>query len=268
MGERMTDYTLWLGDCLEEMDRIESGSVDAIICDLPYGTTACSWDVVIPFEPLWKQYKRVIKKRGAVVLFGSEPFSSLLRTSNLEWFKYDWVWDKVRPQNFFNAKLQPLKNIEEIVVFYNSQPTYNPQGTKRIDKIVRNSASKRGLTKNGQAGHNGGRVDEFYCQEFTNYPTQLLRIKAENFTIHPTQKPVALLSYLILTYTNEGETVLDSTCGSGSTLEAAMRTGRHSIGIEKDLGYFQVASDRLARVAAELRGELNHLPMFAEAMAV
>lgn len=262
-------YTLWLGDCLEEMDRIESGSVDAIIADLPYGTTACKWDVILPFEPLWKQYKRVIKKRGAVVLFGSEPFSSLLRTSNLEWYKYDWVWNKVTKGDIMNAKNKPLKQHEIIMVFSsgttaNCSPrkmNYYPQGVTpgtRSNRKNRQEVAYKGLRPS---------YPEEYKYQGANYPSSIIRLSNADRTdvFHPTQKPVALMEYLVLTYTNEGDLVLDNTFGSCSTGEACLRTGRRFAGIEKDAGYFEIGKARMERVAADLRGELNHLPLFAEA---
>lgn len=262
----MSDYQLWLGDCLTEMDRIESGSVDMICADLPYGgVTACKWDVMIPFEPLWAHYKRLIKRAGAVVLFGSEPFSSFLRMSNLDWYKYDWVWDKGLPTGFQMSSSRPLKQHENILIFSQGTTAYTPQLTPRETprKYNRGNAIVGGENYN-HIPHDGK------DRTLTHYhPRTLLRfVNANNSKKeHPTQKPVALLEYLIRTYTNEGELVLDNTMGSGSTGEAALRTGRRFIGIEKDPGYFEIASRRLERVAAELRGELNHLPMF-EGLAV
>lgn len=255
----MADFTLWHGDCLEEMDRIEDGSIDAIIADLPYGTTACAFDVRIPFEPLWKQYKRIIKPRGAVVLFGSEPFSSLLRVSNLGWYKYDWIWEKDKAANILNANRQPLKIQENVAIFSNGQSFYNPQKTpcKPYRHKNRNVLSAN-FGKNSSSYDPNG-----YTYYDSEYPKNVIRF-AKDGTIHPEQKPVKLLEFLIKTYTNEGDTILDNTCGSGSTLEAAMRNNRHSIGIEKDAHYFSVAQQRLARVVAELRGELTHLPMFSQ----
>jgi DNA modification methylase len=263
----MTDYTLWLGNCLEQMDRIEDSSIDAIVCDLPYGRTNCSWDIVIPFEPLWKQYKRVIKRSGAVVLFGSEPFSSLLRLSNLEWYRYDLIWDKLSIGAPGVAKFRPLPSHENISIFSIGSVSYNPQMVQGKPYHGKNTPRKYRYGNNLKLGFRDNGKSEYDGMRF---PLSIISINAQisecNNTnrLHPTQKPVALLSYLIKTYTNEGEIVLDNTCGSGSTLEAAMRTGRHSIGIEKDAHYFGVATQRLERVAAELRGELNHLPLFAE----
>jgi len=243
--------TLMLGDCLELMPQIPSGSVDMILCDLPYGTTACKWDTVIPFEPLWEQYKRVIKKNGAIVLFGSQPFTSKLIMSNADMFTYCWYWLKSRPTGFANAKKQPLRCVEEIVVFYRKPPTYNPQGLVRIDKVCRNSTSCGGDTVRENVAASSGKgsmrtAGKEYVQEFTNYPRQVLDIPHDTDSReHPTQKPVALCEYLIRTYTNEGETVLDNCMGSGTTGVACHNTGRNFIGIEQDPKYFQIAHQRI-----------------------
>lgn len=214
---------LYNGDCLIEMQKVKEKSVDMILCDLPYGTTACSWDSVIPFEPLWKQYKRIIKDNGAIVLFGSEPFSSYLRMSNIQWYKYDWIWKKPKGSGFLNAKNTPLKNHEIASVFYKKRPTYNPQMTE----------GKPYNSKQGRVGEylGGGLNDIFTRNDGERYPVSTIDFNIE-VGYHPTQKPVALLEYLIKTYTNENETVLDNTMGSGSTGVACKNTGRHFIGIE------------------------------------
>ena len=222
---------LWHGDCLEKMDEIPGQYVDMILTDPPYGTTACKWDSVIPLEPMWKCLKRVIKPNGAIVLFGSEPFSSTLRVSNLKDYKYDWVWQK-RPVNFLNAKKQPLRKTERISVF--GGKIYNPQGLiykPRINKRT-NSTETNGL--HGKSNKS----------EYTNYPTDVLEYIGER-GLHPTQKPLKLMEYLIKTYTNEGDMVLDFTMGSGTTGVACKNTGREFIGIEKDEGYFNVAKNRV-----------------------
>jgi site-specific DNA-methyltransferase (adenine-specific) len=250
-------YQLWQGDCLEEMSRIEDGSVDMILADLPYGdVTACEWDKMIPFEPLWTQYKRIIKKRGAVILFGNEPFSSLLRLSNLDWYKYDWVWDKVVPSGMSYARFQPMRQHENILVFGKSSITYNPQMIEREKPI------KEGGKKPSQSApikyfsSMGGKV---YTHKF---PSTIIRfLKVRKGSLHPTQKPVCLLDMLIKTFSNPGELVLDNTCGSGSTLEAAELNGRNSIGIEKDAGYFEIARNRLEQVTKRLSNQ--DLPMFS-----
>lgn len=220
------------GDCLEVMSAIPDGSVDMVLCDLPYGITACKWDSVIPFESLWAHYKRVIKPNGAIVLFGSQPFTSALVMSNLKMFKYCWVWHKKTSANVGAARFQPLKTHEDIAVFSGK---YKPQmvtGKKRM---------KGGLKKSGVAN---GSLPPVYYESDQYYPVSVLDIKTER-GLHPTQKPVALLEYLIKTYTNEGETVLDNCAGSGSTAIAALNTNRQFIGIEKDQGYFDIALKRI-----------------------
>ena len=219
------------GDCLELMKTIPDGSVDMVLTDPPYGTTACKWDSIIPLEPMWEQLKRVIKPNGVIVLFGSEPFSSILRVSNLKQYKYDWVWCK-RPVNFLNAKKQPLRKTERISVFGGS--TYNPQGL--VAKIRLNKRSNSTET-NGKHGLSN-------LSEYTNYPTDVLEFIGER-GLHPTQKPVALMEYLIKTYTNEGETVLDFTMGSGTTGVACKNLNRNFIGIELDETYFKIAKKRI-----------------------
>lgn len=237
------------GDCLEVMREIPDGSVDMVLCDLPYGTTACKWDTVIPFEPLWAHYKRIIKENGAIVLFGAEPFSSALRMSNIKQYKYDWLWEKERPTNFANAKKMPLRNIENISVFYRKPPTYNPQGIIRIDRVIKNSRNVGGETMRENIERSAGkgtlRSGSEYVQHFTKYPKQLLRYAHDKSKLHPTQKPVPLLEYLIKTYTNEGETVLDNCMGSGSTGVACVNTNRNFIGIELDDKYFDIAKKRI-----------------------
>ena len=236
---------LYHGDCLEEMNKIPDGSIDLVLTDPPYGTTACKWDVIIPFEPLWEQYERVIKDSGVIVLFGSEPFSSSLRLSKVELFKYDWVWDKVSVVGFANAKKMPLRNIETVSVFYKSQPTYNPQGLIKIaPKKIKNGRTHKEKSEKGMTAINGGRFKEDYIQEYTNYPKQILTFNREKGS-HPTQKPVALLEYLIKTYTNDGETVLDNCMGSGSTGVACVNTNRKFIGIELDEKYYHISKKRI-----------------------
>lgn len=231
------------------MNRIPDASVDMILCDLPYGTTQCKWDSVIPFSQLWKHYGRIIKPTGAVVLFGSEPFSSALRMSNIRNFKYDWIWEKNKPQGFLNSKKMPLKDHETISVFYKTQPTYNPQGVVKIDKAMKNGGTKNpcGNKQNGdKTSANNSVKNESYTQEFTNYPRQIIQFKnSGNTQLHPTQKPVDLLEYLIRTYTNEGETVLDNCMGSGSTGIAAINTHRNFIGFELESAYYKVAKNRI-----------------------
>ena len=221
-----------------------------ILCDLPYGTTSCKWDTVIPFEPLWEQYNRIIKDNGAIVLFGSEPFSSKLRMSNIKNYKYDWYWYKSNSGNFMQANKMPHKRIETVSVFYLRQPTYNPQKTKNPKGL-----EKRMISTNKSKQKTYGDVNisssQYVNQKGKNYeadkllPTCLLKFANDNKPLHPTQKPVALLEYLIRTYTNEGETVLDNCMGSGSTVVVCVNTNRNFIGIELDDKYFNIACNRL-----------------------
>lgn len=237
--------TIYNGDCLEVMLQL-IGLFDAIIADLPYGTTACSWDTIIPFVPLWDSYRRLIKDNGAVVLFGSQPFTSKLILSNLEWFRVEWIWVKSRPSGHLNAKIKPLTSKEDIVIFAKHTSTYNPQGLVRINKIQHNSLSDsmRG-EGNKTSTVSGGIRFEPYLQEYGNYPDQILKFASTANPVHPTQKPVDLLQYLIRTYTNPGEIVLDNTMGSGTTLVAAQREGRQAVGIELDEDYCKIAVERL-----------------------
>lgn len=231
-------FDLRLGDCLEVMAEIPDGSVDLILCDLPYGTTACKWDSVIPFEPLWEQYRRIAKKNAAIVLTASQPFTTALIASNIRHFKYCWVWEKSRFANQILAKKQPLKTHEDVCVFYGRQPTYNPQGLIEVNRVTKQGAR---ITDNS----GGGVRSTEYRQTHANYPRTVQSFKSAGRTVHPTQKPVALMEYLIRTYTNEGETVLDNCMGSGTTGVACANTGRHFIGIERDPGYFEIARSRI-----------------------
>ena len=235
---------LYKGDCLELVKNIPDKSIDMILCDLPYGTTACKWDTVIPFEPLWEQYNRTIKDNGAIVLFGSEPFSSALRMSNIKYYRYDLIWEKNNAGNFQLAKKQFLKYHENISVFYKKQPTYNPQGIIKLEKPI--IQSNKG--KAGKLGHLGSeKKREVYSQEYTNYPKSILRFARPSKPLHPTQKPTELLKYLIKTYTNDGETILDNCMGSGSTGQAVLEVGggRKFIGIEMNDNYFDIAYNRI-----------------------
>jgi site-specific DNA-methyltransferase (adenine-specific) len=227
------------GDCLELMKSIPNKSIDMILCDLPYGTTACKWDVVIPFEPLWKEYKRIIKDRGCIALFGSEPFSSHLRMSNIKDYKYDWVWNKKKGGNIFLSKYQPNK-ITEIISIFNAG-LYFPIMEKR-DKIKTSKNYGTGETMGGN------RQKENKLYTYTHrYPKNIIEISNadQKGKQHPTAKPVALLEYLIKTYTLENETVLDNCMGSGSTGVACVNTNRNFIGIEKDPEYFKIAEKRI-----------------------
>ena len=239
------------GDCLELMHDIDDKSIDMILCDLPYGTTACKWDSIIPFEPLWNHYKRIIKNNGAIVLTASQPFTSALVMSNIKMFKYEWIWIKNRITGFANAKKQPLRNYESILVFYGLFPTYNPQGLSRVNKTVKNGKTVGGESLRSDIAETSGKgnlrtAGHTYTQEFTGYPKQTLNNIPEDLQkLHPTQKPVALFEYLIKTYTNEGELILDNCAGSGTTAIAAINTNRNYILMEKDEGYFNIAKDRI-----------------------
>jgi len=228
------------GDCINEMQNIPDGSVDAIITDPPYGTTACKWDSVIDFGLMWEQLNRIIKPNGAIVLFGSEPFSSALRMSNIKNYKYDWIWEKEQGTNFALSKKQPLRKHELISVFYFKQPYYNSMGEK-LDKPQK---VKRGdNTKSITSQNNSKYLKESTYTHRTKH--SILKFKRDRTNKHPTQKPVALMEYLIKTYTNEGETVLDFTMGSGSTGVAAKNLNRIFIGIEQDPNYFKIAEERI-----------------------
>ena len=241
------------GDCLEVMDRLiaEGVKVDAIITDIPYGTTACSWDTIIPFDAMWERLKILIKPKGAVVLFGSEPFSSALRMSNIKNYKYDWVWNKRLGGNPLNAKRQPMKIHENILVFY--KHSYYPEMTK--GKMKKKGGLKRQPDHTGEVDINYTKTNDIY------YPKSILdkdefskgnRTK-KDANLHPTQKPVALMEYLIKTYTNEDEIVLDFTMGSGSTGVACVNTNRNFIGIESDETYYKIANKRIRQARREKR---------------
>ena len=236
---------LMQGDCLEMMKTIPDGSVDMVLTDPPYGTTACKWDSVIPFDPMWKQLKRVTKKNGAIVMTASQPFTSALVMSNVKMFKYCWVWGKNKATGHLNAKKRPLVAHEDVVVFYSSPPTYNPQGLieKETPTVSKGDRGRKGI---GSSGDVYGLAVKDAIQTHTGYPRTIVEfgvdMKAE---FHPTQKPVALMEYLIKTYTNEGETVLDFTMGSGTTGVAAKNLNRDFIGIELDPDYFAIAENRI-----------------------
>ena len=240
------------GDCLEQMRLIPSGSIDAIITDPPYGTTACKWDSVIDFELMWEQLNRIIKPNGAIVLFGSEPFSSALRMSNIKNYKYDWIWHKNQPSGQFNASKMPMKSYETISVFYREQITYNPQMVQRTEKELKRLSHKsvEGVSTNTVYGDINRKSLNRY-ENKTKYPRNVITDikcvfnRSREKVAHPTQKPVALMEYLIKTYTNENETVLDFTMGSGSTGVAAKNLNRNFIGIEQDDKYFNIASERI-----------------------
>ena len=253
----MNDLTLLQGDCLELMKNIPDGSVDLVLTDPPYGTTACKWDSVIPFEPMWEQLNRIIKPNGAICLFGSESFSSALRMSNIKNFRYDWIWNKGKESNFMLLKKQPKKDCEIISVFYKKQPTYNPI----MEKAKRNSSGNKGNKKTISGNVQNYTLDienSNYVDSGLRYPSMILNFSSQSREVnnvnrlHPTQKPVALLEYLIKTYTNESETVLDFTMGSGSTGVACVNTGRKFIGMELDKQYFDIAVNRIAETQGEV----------------
>ena len=242
------DENVWLmqGDCLERMKEIPSGSVDMILCDLPYGTLSCAWDTVIPFEPLWEQYKRVVKKNAAIVLFGSQPFTTQLIASNIKEFKHEVIWFKNVPTGMAQASYAPMKYHENVLVFSSGKiETFNKQMQEREGK---GKDCYKYEHYCGDSNHvKMQKVKKFYDANLVNPSSIVLFNSVPNRKgkLHPTQKPVALLEYLIKTYTNEGETVLDSTMGSGSTGVACVCTGRKFIGIEMDENYFKIGRDRI-----------------------
>ena len=266
----MAGYKLFHGDCLEEMSKMEDGSVDMVFADLPYGTTECKWDSVISFESLWESYHRICKRNAAIVFTASQPFTSALVMSNPKWFRYEWIWVKSKATQFLTANLQPMKKHESILVFsrfpiahsVKEKMTYNPQGLeyvgKKIEKHKGNSSCISGR------GNSEGKEYEKY----TGYPASVLFFPSQGNTIHPTQKPVTLMEYLVKTYTNEGDTVLDNVMGSGTTLVACANTGRNSIGIEKfplegipvdkkkNPNYFYEAQDRISKAYADVETRL------------
>ena len=272
----MTESILYQGDCLEEMNKIADESVDLILCDLPYGTTdrkgveekgnnrLLKWDTVIPLDLLWEQYRRVLKPLGTVALTADQPFTSMLILSNLDWFKYEWIWKKQKTTGFLLANYRPMKETEDVVIFSpggaaaasrnGKNMTYNPQGL--IEKKVKKKNSAKRL---GKFSHNPEHMGENnkllheteYEQKWTNYPSEIIEFGLDRNVIHPTQKPVALMEYLIKTYSNEGETVLDNCMGSGTTGVACKKTNRNFIGIEKDAEYFTQAKERIESVTVE-----------------
>ena len=281
---------LYLGDCLIEMDKVEEHSVDLILCDLPYGTTdrkgiadkgdnrVLSWDTVIPLDELWKHYRRVLKPTGAVVLTADQPFTSQLVLSNLEWFKYEWIWKKKKTTGFLHANARPMKETEDVLVFSplgasggskkaNKNMTYNPQGL--VEKLVvkKNNAKRLGkfLYQPEHMGAGNKLLhDTEYEQKYTNYPSEIIEFGLDKDTVHPTQKPVALMEYLIRTYSNDGEVVLDNCMGSGTTGVAAVNSNRNFIGIEMDEEYFKIAKERINNPLLDAmngRGDAQSVPI-------
>ena len=246
------------GDCLELMKDLPDKSIDAIITDPPYGTTTCKWDSVIPFDKMWKQLNRIIKPNGAILLFGQEPFSSFLRCSNINNYRYDWIWDKVSTTNFANAKKMPLSCYEVISVFYKSLPTYNPQMTDaKSDRIRPISKPKENTSEtNKQASGKTRQYSENY-DNTKRFPRKIIEVSCRLAEcnslnrVHPTQKPELLMEYLIKTYTNDNEVVLDFTMGSGTTGVACVNTNRNFIGMELDDKYFEIAKKRIEKAIAE-----------------
>jgi site-specific DNA-methyltransferase (adenine-specific) len=248
----LSDHKLILGDCLDELPKIFDKNIDLVLTDPPYGTTACKWDSVIPFEPMWNQLKRVIKDNGCIALFGSEPFSSNLRMSNIKHFKYDWIWQKTTAGNIALSNKQPLKYHEIISIFYKNQSNYYKQliprdelGKKRL-KNKNNPIRFKGNNITGSIKSKNYDINR-YNENYKN-PSSVLNFKINRGKLHPTQKPVDLLEYLIKTYTNENDTVLDFTMGSGSTGVACKNLNRNFIGIEKDENYYNIAKQRIEGV--------------------
>ena len=246
------NYELFQGNCLELMNSISDKSIDMILCDLPYGTTKCKWDIVIPFDRLWEQYNRIIKDKGAILLFGSEPFSSKLRISNLRMYKYDWIWKKTKAQGFLNSKKMPLKDYENICVFYKRLPVYNPQG------IIYGNFQNDRKSKYNKGEDIYGKEKEFGISHMSNFPKQIIEFSnpSGKGQLHPTQKPVELLEYLVKTYTDENDTVLDNCMGSGSTGVACVNTNRKFIGIELDNTYFEIAKERINKAVENTKSNL------------
>lgn len=249
----MSKIKLMLGDCLERMKEIPDRSVDMVLCDLPYGTTACKWDNVIPFEKLWSQYSRIAKNNAAIVLFGSGMFTANLMYSNKKIWKYNLIWEKTTPTGFLNAKIMPLRSHEDICVFCKGKTTYNPQKTFGNKRKVSTKKHKIGCEKTEIYRNHG--LTTYDSTE--RYPKSVIVFKTDKqkCSLHPTQKPVALLEYLIKTYTNEGETVLDNCMGSGSTGVACLNTGRNFIGIELDENYFEIARNRIKSCLNDIGGQ-------------
>ena len=248
--------TIYNCECIEGMKQIPDGSIDCVICDLPYGTTACKWDSVIPFEPLWEQYKRVIKPTGAIVLFSQQPFTSALIMSNIEMWKYNWLWQKDSGSNFLNAHHQPLKITEDICVFGYAATTeskkgvylaYNPQMRKGFKPYKCVSGAQRedtAMVRGVCQAQNGGTLT---VSDGSRYPVNLIQFTRDKERLHPTQKPVDLVAYLVRTYTNPNDVILDNCMGSGTTAIAAMREGRHFVGYELNKEYYDKACERIKR---------------------
>lgn len=250
---------LLYGNCLERMSEIEDNSIDLVLCDLPYGSTKCKWDTVIDMEELWKDYKRIIKKpSGVIVLFGQQPFTTKLISSNYDWYKYNLIWKKNKTTQYLLANYRPMKCTEDICIFSKGgaaaaskkkgNMTYNPQGLKSVNIKKKNSEKRIGkmLNQTHHLGPNNKLTSNTeYTQKFTNYPTEFIEFDIEYDTIHETQKPVPLIEYLIKTYSNEGNIVLDNTMGSGTTCIGCIKTNRKFIGIELNKKYYKLAKNRI-----------------------
>jgi site-specific DNA-methyltransferase (adenine-specific) len=252
---------LYMGDCIEKMSLIEDDSVDLVLCDLPYGTTKCKWDTIIDVNKLWQHYRRIVKKpHGVILLFGQQPFTSMLISSNYEWYKYNLIWKKNKTTQFLLANYRPMKCTEDICVFskggaaaasrHKGNMIYNPQNLQPVNIKKKNSKERIGKMLN-QPHHLGPNnkltSDSEYTQKFTNYPNELLEFDIEYDTVHETQKPVKLIEYLIMTYSNEGGTVLDNTMGSGTTGIGCVNTKRNFIGIELEEKYFKLSKYRIKK---------------------
>jgi site-specific DNA-methyltransferase (adenine-specific) len=237
----MSQINLFNGDCLGVMDNIPDGSVDLVLTDPPYGTTACAWDSIIPLEPMWSQLKRIIKPNGAIVLFGSQPFTTTLISSNIDMFKYCWVWEKNFSTNFLHAKRQPLRKTEDIIVWIKGTSFYYPIKTEGNPPTRSAKGSSTGNLWSGSSTHN------YVGGDTTRFPSNILKFDAHDpkKRLHPTQKPVPLMEYLIKTYSNEGDVILDNVMGSGTTGIACINTNRKFIGIEMDFEYFEMAKNRI-----------------------
>ena len=246
----MSNFKLFHGDCLEVMKNIPDNRVDLILCDLPYGQTFSKWDSLLDFNKLWQQYDRVIKDNGAIVLFANEPFATMLRYSNLNNYRYDWIWDKQRGSNFSAVKIRPFNSFENICVFYKKQPTYNPQMIEG-----KPYTRKQGYVGEGKQNGNMNKKDVVTISDGKRYPLSILSFPKVQRSVHPTQKPIDLLEYLIRTYTNEGEIVLDNCMGSGSTGVACINTDRKFIGIELDEKYFNIAKERIEKAQNDIDKE-------------
>ena len=246
--------TLLQGDCLELMKQVPDKSIDLILCDLPYGTTALKWDKVLDKNKLWEQYKRIIKDNGIICLFGAQPFTSMLIASNLDMYRYSWLWKKESATGYLNSKYRPLQITEDIVVFSYAKVgslakhpiTYHPPGLVEVNIVKKNNPNSTWRKNKGYDSMNNElNSDKEFIQKYTGYPNNILEFPRDKNTVHPTQKPVALLEYLVKTYTNEGDTVLDNCMGSGSTGVACQNTNREFIGMELDEKYYKIACERL-----------------------